>query len=147
MIAWPLSTLPTDTELDKWLECNGQAVNATLYPKLAVLMSNTPNYQGVFLRGYGSQYSYHYNTVLHSSSSLGILQGDSIRNITGRLQDRDSMEMLQGAFYFDSSTPHGNGGTVSKGSYEIIFDTSRVVPASNENRPVNIAVKYLIKAK
>jgi len=54
VIAWPLSTLPTDTELDKWLECNGQAVNATLYPKLAVLMSNTPNYQGVFLRGYGS---------------------------------------------------------------------------------------------
>ncbi|MBO4369418.1 MAG: tail fiber protein, partial [Desulfovibrio sp.] len=37
-------------EKDKWLECDGQAVNASLYPELYALMHNTPNLTGRFLR-------------------------------------------------------------------------------------------------
>ena len=37
-----------------------------VYPELAGLIGwNVPNYQGVFLRGYGGQTSYHYGAVEH----------------------------------------------------------------------------------
>lgn len=147
VIAWPLSTLPTGNEPGKWLECNGQAVNSSLYPKLASLMSYTPNYQGVFLRGYGSQYSYHYNTVLHSSSSLGVLQGDSIRNIAGDLGEMLHSDMFTGPFYERSRVGNKTFPDDRWVSGLSAFDASRVVPTANEDRPVNIAVKYLIKAK
>ena len=55
-------------------ECNGQAINSSKYPKLYTLMHNTPDYRGVFLRGLGG-----------NSASLGELQGDAIRNITGEI--------------------------------------------------------------
>ncbi|MBP2629480.1 MAG: hypothetical protein H6Q70_108 [Firmicutes bacterium] len=152
VIAWPLATLPTGSESGKWLECNGQAVNASLYPKLTVLMSYTPNYSGVFLRGYGSQNSYHYGTILHLSGNLGELQGDSIRNITGSIEMPemypDHSSGSSGAFYqylYDTArTYRVNGSGYGAVTY---FDTSRIVPTSNENRPVNKAVRYLIKAK
>ncbi len=114
-------------------------------------MSYTPNYQGVFLRGYGSQYSSHYGTVLHQSDELGILQGDAIRNITGTFPNNDYEYMSHhtGAFYYEG-TPIGHGYSDDP-SYCVGarsgFDASRVVPTDTENRPVNIAVKYLIKAK
>ena len=50
IIAWPVSTNPDDW--DKWLECNGQAIDRTAYPELyAIVGSNVPNLQGRFLRG------------------------------------------------------------------------------------------------
>jgi hypothetical protein len=114
-------------------------------------MSYTPNYQGIFLRGYGSQYSYHYNTVLHSSANLGDLQGDSIRNITGWVampeMYPDNSYGSDGAFYQylynTERTYRVNGSGYGATTY---FDTSRVVPVANENRPLNRAVRYLIKA-
>ena len=68
VVAWTLSVNPSDS----YLECNGQVVDSTKYPKLYALMHNTPDYRGVFLRGLGG-----------NSASLGELQGDAIRNITG----------------------------------------------------------------
>ena len=42
-----------------------------MYPELIALIgSNVPNYQGVFLRGYGGQTSYHYGAVGHWSAGL-----------------------------------------------------------------------------
>ena len=70
VVAWTLSVNPSDN----YLECNGQAVDSTKYPKLYEQMHNTPDYRGVFLRGLGG-----------NSASLGILQGDAIRNITGTM--------------------------------------------------------------
>ena len=47
-----------------------------MYPELVALIGwNVPNYQGVFLRGYGGQTSYHYGAVGHWSAGLGELQG------------------------------------------------------------------------
>lgn len=46
----------------------------SVYPELVALVGgNIPNYQGVFLRGYGSQTSYHYGVVEHWSAGLGEL--------------------------------------------------------------------------
>ena len=57
-----------------------------VYPELVALIGwNVPNYQGVFLRGYGGQTSYHYGAVGHWSAGLGELQGDGIREIWGEL--------------------------------------------------------------
>ena len=140
VVAWTLSANPSDN----YLECNGQAVDSTKYPKLYELMHNTPDYRGVFLRGLGG-----------NSAALGITQGDAIRNITGKTYTTNvptaaGFEYGTGAFYiFDL----GGQSVDNSGSYYsyigkgLAFDISRVVPTAEENRPVNKAVRYFIKAK
>ena len=134
IIAWALEINPDDN----YLECNGQSVNATKYPKLYTLMKNVPDYRGVFLRGLGG-----------NSASLGILQEDAIRNIYGSLPVNDNVgfPIPTGAFYYGYSFSYGprdENGTVGGIYY---FDASRIVPTAEENRPLNKAVRYFIKAK
>ncbi|MBD8985735.1 MAG: hypothetical protein EGR02_00210 [Clostridiales bacterium] len=38
----------------------------------------------------------------------------------------------------------GSGGY---GKRSVFFDASRVVPTAKENRPVNVAVRYLVRAR
>lgn len=86
---------------EAWLECNGQAID-TKYTRLRELVGDhTPNYQGVFLRGYGSQKAnviYSRNHVggdnnlpnlvqTFHSDSLGKIQTDSIRPNVGVFTD------------------------------------------------------------
>jgi len=187
-----------------WLECNGQAVDASKYPKLAKLMSVVPDYRGMFLRGLGG-----------NSSSLGQPQGDSSRKLDGAIigfssastsdagmahpagsrltgnqpfwysvvSDSRSYSWLYGSWsispystsslapdwynaltkyrYYMSSSTDDKGNT----SYSLVemqehpsltfnsqsralnFDVSRVWPVSDEFRPVNKSVRYMIKAK
>lgn len=138
IITWALEINPDDN----YLECNGQVVDGNKYPKLYALMHNTPDYRGVFLRGLGG-----------NSTSLGELQGDAIRNITGSFMvagnenDHGLGQPQSGAFYQSwrtSGSEWGNNGTPY---YMTYFDASRVVPVAVENRPVNKAVRYFIKAK
>lgn len=138
VVAWTLATDPSDN----YLECNGQAVDSTKYPKLYALMHNTPDYRGIFLRGLGG-----------NSAALGELQSDAIRNITGSFMvagngnDHGLGQPQSGAFYQSwrtSGSEWGNNGTPY---YMTYFDASRVVPVAVENRPVNKAVRYFIKAK
>ena len=150
IIAWPLITNPSDN----YLECNGQAIDSKKYPKLYKLMKNTPDYRGLFLRGLGSQTYSQLNGTLngitattYTSGDLNNIQGDSIRNIYGELPDRNSYYMWTGVFSFNVQKPEENGATLTEGGYRGIFDTSRVVPTANENRPINKAVRYFIKAK
>jgi hypothetical protein len=55
IVAWPVATNPSDWE--KWLECNGQAIDAAVYPELAALYAphggRVPDLRGMFLRGHG----------------------------------------------------------------------------------------------
>ena len=140
ILVWSKNEIP-----EGWLECNGQAVNQDLYPDLFALMHNTPNYQGYFLRGVGG-----------NSDKLGVEQGDAIRNIEGdvgaavwELGHKSSKSFYRekghegagGHFYY-----YGGMG-MTYGGKQIHFDASRVVPTANENRPVNKAVKYIIKAE
>ncbi len=138
---------------DGYLECNGQAVSSS-YPKLQALMSHTPNYQGMFLRGYGSQsHSQNNGTTVgvtsttHSSGSLGSVQGDSVREIYGYAQmGFPTAGSKQGVFETGGSSWAGDSGPdIPFGP--TTFKVSRVTPTSQEIRPANIAVRYIIKAK
>ena len=134
VVAWTLSVNPSDN----YLECNGQVVDGSKYPKLYALMHNVPDYRGVFLRGLGG-----------NSASLGELQGDAIRNITGNFNATDNNSWninANGVFYGQTIGAGDQGGEA--GEYKkYYFDTSRVVPTAEENRPINKAVRYFIKAK
>ena len=150
VIAWPVNSLPQES--GTWLECNGQSCAA--FPKLVAVLgrSTVPDYRGVFLRAYGSRTSSHYGTVTHQSGSLGELQGDAIRNITGRYSGYEfgrsgSTSYQAGALYDTGQTStSGSEGHTSR-ALTLGLDASRVVPTATENRPINIAVKYIIKAE
>ena len=173
VIAWPSSTLPratngvipsqgacvaavSDEQAEalgcEWLEADGSVLNSTAYAELSALTGGQlPDYRGVFLRGRGSVASSHYGAVTHQSGALGVLQGDTIRNITGQSQalHADTVGDVHGwsgainttAYYF-AGVEAGNGI-----SSVISIDASRVVPTANENRPVNRAVIYLVRTR
>ena len=175
VIAWPMSSDPAGIWSGFWLECNGQAIDAGKYPKLAKLMSAVPDYRGVFLRGLGG-----------NSSSLGQLQGDTARALTGFWgtypvgnSPKDSNPFYstqtsnepasvlsaksdwdyylykyryrlvgdaQNGYSLEESIESPN--IVYRGySGQVNFDVSRAWPTSNEFRPINKAVRYMIKAK
>ena len=144
VVAWTLSVNPSDS----YLECNGQVVDSTKYPKLYALMHNTPDYRGVFLRGLGG-----------NSANLGILQGDAIRNITGKIslswtgngaQLFADSTISTGAFQltdYHNVNPVSDYGGNERHPGSFYFNASRVVPVAVENRPINKSVRYFIKAK
>lgn len=148
VITW--ASVNNPNESGTWLECNGQS--CTAYPELVkVLGSNTvPDYRGVFLRGLGSVTSTHYGTVQHQSNGLGELQGDAIRNIYGDFStlDAGSIEYPTGAFQYahDKSRANCNYFVSTWNDYLVFFNAYYVVPTANEDRPINRAVRYFIKA-
>ena len=83
----------------------------------------------------------------------GSILGDAIRNITGSAAMADDNRLtpnnnqsLTGAFY---DTGRSNGNAIGGNATQPIigFDASRVVPVSNENRPVSAFGVYAIKAR
>ena len=110
-----------------------------------------PDLRGLFLRGYGSQ-AYAQNngttvgitTTTHSSGAMGQIQGDALRPITsGGIHHFGSAG--GGAFetwgYSDQKGSDGGGSMITR------LDTSRVMPTAPEIRPVNRAVRYLMRAR
>ena len=101
-MVWPTANIPTYGR-GVWLECNGQYFEPDRFPQLykSLGSDHVPNYQGMFLRGYGEQQytqingslSYYdangnlvngYNipsTTIHKSASIGEIQGDSMRHM------------------------------------------------------------------
>ena len=147
ILAWPVGQNPED--MDNWLECNGQSISPSVYPELfAVVGGQVPDLRGLFLRGYGAQTSSHYGSVVHQSGELGMVQGDAIRNITGSSGDSPN----SGAYYYGALAGGAGGarkfaGEGLRGRSAINFDASRVVPTAEENRPVNTAVRFLVRAR
>ncbi len=116
-------------------------------------MPNTPNYKGMFLRGAGSQTVNHgkYGSVEHETK-LGEVQSDTIRNITGRYSGQGAISPFfindfSGAFVSSGTTLHTADTAAFYTGHGFMFDSSKVVPTANENRPVNVGVKYIIKAE
>lgn len=150
VITWASANNPNEN--GTWLECNGQS--CTAYPDLVkVLGTDTvPDYRGVFLRGLGSVTSTHYGTVQHQSNGLGELQGDAIRNIYGDFSTLDAggIEYPTGSFQYAMDKSRVNCGPVAWSStyndYLVSFNAYYVVPTANEDRPINRAVRYFIKA-
>ncbi len=153
VIIWTKNAVP-----DGWLECDGRVVNKTLYPELAALMSNVPNYQGMFLRGAGTQAINHgsYGWAYHGTT-LGEVQGDTIRNtLEGSFEITDAAGLVFGAFTNAKGVFSAHGGTNGwkiRGDFGSVaqrtlkFSMKNAVPTSEENRPINIGVKYIIKAE
>jgi hypothetical protein len=92
---------------------------------------------------------------------LQATQGDSLRQINGRLgavtfdswadfesQGDGYAAVATGAFGFASTGYHYDGEVGhSEIHYDINFSSSYVTPTSNEIRPVNIAVRYMMRAR
>lgn len=75
--------------------------------------------------------------------NIGSWQEDTIRNITGAVATSESTYST-GAFAHAGSVS-GNSSTGGSTDYYSTFDSSRVVPVGNDNRPSNISVNYIIK--
>lgn len=142
IISWPVAQNPADWQNPdgsyNWLECNGQNFSQAAYPELfALLGGRVPDLRGLFLRGHGG-----------NSAALGVTQGDAIRNIRGTIAGYNGgIRAMDGAFvqgWSEYATSAGNNFNIPSGVY---FDASRVVPTSEENRPVNVAVRYLVRSR
>jgi hypothetical protein len=114
--------------------------------------TNVPDLRGLFLRGHGSQAHYQNNgstvgvtSTTHQSGSLGMVQGDAIRNITGGHGSTYYSAGGAGALY-SGTLVNLNQAPGSSGFSRVHLDVSRVVSTANENRPVNTAVRYLVRA-
>lgn len=149
VIIWTKEIIP-----EGWLECNGQPVNEALYPDLHKLMPSTPNYQGMFLRGAGSQsfvqnngWSVGNTNTVYASAGLGQIQGDATRRITGWFSLDNQSPFCGGIFYNTRMTGNDYNASGWEPVTQMNFDNARFAPTAAEIRPVNIAVKYIIKAE
>lgn len=127
-----------------WIKMNGQAINATTYPKLAAIYgSNLPDLRGEFIRGWDD------GRGVDAGRAIFSAQGDAIRNIVGSI---NALGAESGAFYY-SRTPstgswvHWAADTATHDVLTYGFDASRVVPTASENRPRNIAFNYIVRGE
>ena len=129
------------------------------YPELfAVLGGQVPDLRGLFLRGYGSQVHSQNNgstvgvtATLHSSGQLGLVQGDATRQIFGQVTNVGAVSghSSSGAMYSKTQFGYANDYNGSKDDPGIILqiDSERITPTATENRPVNTAVRFLVRAR
>ncbi|EQB0593035.1 phage tail protein [Escherichia coli] len=150
-VPWPSATPPTG-----WLKCNGAAFSAEEYPELAKVYptNKLPDLRGEFIRGWDDGRGIDTNRSLLSS------QGDTIRNITGFINevkgtiDTATFRLQTGTGAFALASQAMRNIYNNLGTYEtkntpytgFSFDASRVVPTASENRPRNIAFNYIVRA-
>nr|WP_315113249.1 phage tail protein [uncultured Campylobacter sp.] len=102
---------------------------------------NLPKFNdGKFIRGTGG-----------NAASLGIAQGDAIRNITGGFGDISGVygefHNPTGAFTNNQPRKKYTSGGWTEDNKGMGFDASKQVPVAPENRPYNMSVIILIKVK
>lgn len=166
VIIWPvaISGSSMTDESGTWLLCNGQTISESDYPDLVSVLGSTsvPNYRGLFMRGYGSCTHSQINGTIngtssttHTSGELGEVQGDAMRELYGDVpvgsesSATNVTSAISGVFGYSSSytNPGQSASYLSQSCCLPFFSASRYVPTADENRPVNTAVNYLIKAK
>ena len=153
MLPFPKGTVPPG-----FLEVDGSLQSAAAYPDLAAYLGTTfntggepagyfrlPESRGEFLRGWD------HGRGVDAGRSIGSIQGDAIRNLSGTLgkvyRRADSGEAT--GVYANSPKSPGqivSGSNIADQTVEIKFDASLQVPTAAENRPRNLAVMWCIKA-
>lgn len=129
--------------------CDGRELLKTAYPQLfgAIgtiygesadkLKFKIPDLRGCFTRCVGG-----------NAGALGTKQGDAIRNITGTFATTFAYGDVQTGV-FTSSTAKNTGVSTYAGTHEravtLNFNANSIVPTANENRPVNMAMNYVIQ--
>jgi hypothetical protein len=121
--------------------------------------SNLPDTRGLFLRGLGEQWHLQNNGstigetwTLHQSGELGQRQGDATRNINAPLGNAPIRTLgsyfggAGAAWEVDGAYAFASGVLLTEGHGIYGLNISRVAPTANENRPVNMAARYLILA-
>lgn len=143
---------------DGWLECNGQSVNSVKYPEyVSKFGAAVPDYRGFFLRGYGGKsaalgvaqdYSVQtngYNKILFHDFGLGKI--DYVKNIdyvNPTIPDNPAFEMTPGSI----STTSESKQVVTSGSVLKMQDVGITITSeAGETRPVNKAVRYIVKVE
>lgn len=174
---YPKALTSAECTARRLLLCNGQVVpTGSTYDALNTFLggsygtsnsrSKVPNFQGMFLRGYGSQsltlsltgVSY---TYTYSSGSIGTAQGMAVPNITGTGSGLSECKnytsgvyyewekQVTGAFYTDKSQNwYGSNGGIDKDDGLICMNANRCHLAygnASEVRPTNMAVYYYIR--
>ena len=155
----PIATIPPG-----WLALEGGSYNRSAYPKLwdyinkyghKVADSQRANYPGSFTTGNGST-TFRLPNMKGlfargqggNSAGLGQLQGDAIRNVVGgwlgfhRGYAETSGAVAEGVRW--SAAVKSGKGDDWGARYQL--DASRVVPTADENRPVNVAWRFIIRA-
>ena len=124
ILAWPVGQNPED--MDNWLECNGQSISPSVYPELfALLGGQVPDLRGLFLRGYGGK-----------SAALGATQ-DQATASSGIQIATAFIDLGGGGWDGWAYAPYPQAG----GSWTTLPGTG------DETRPVNTAVRYLVRAR
>ena len=124
ILAWPVGQNPED--MDNWLECNGQSISPSVYPELfAVLGGQVPDLRGLFLRGFGGKSAALGTTQDQATASSGIQIATAFIDLGG------------GGWDGWAYAPYPQAG----GSWTTLPGTG------DETRPVNTAVRYLVRAR
>ena len=124
ILAWPVGQNPED--MDNWLECNGQSISPSVYSELfAVLGGQVPDLRGLFLRGYGGKSAALGTTQDQATASSGIQIATAFIDLGG------------GGWDGWAYAPYPQAG----GSWTTLPGTG------DETRPVNQAVRYLVRAR
>lgn len=132
VIVWPSAANPKDAE--KWLDCYGQTITADKYPELvAAIGSQVPDYRGQFLRGVGGK-----SAALGAAQSDGVYAPSVSISIPNMSLGGVANPYCQ-AEYYCPQTYVASGGSIGT--------TVSTSTGSGETRPVNKAVRFLIRAK
>ncbi|WP_165176880.1 phage tail protein [Desulfovibrio sp. ZJ369] len=132
IIAWPVATNPED--MSNWLECNGQSISRSVFPELfAVMGAKVPDLRGYFLRGYGGK-----------SGTLGVQQDAEKPRHTHPVG-----KVVNGTGYhgggYGAFLDYSHSGDFRK--YGVKYSGAAEYEQATENRPINKAVRYLIRAR
>jgi hypothetical protein len=153
IMIWPSAENPPDYE--KYMDCDGRAITQTEYPELyAQYGGNIPDMRGMFLRGVGGK-----------SGALGELQAEgvyidpstakiSIGGGVGHIiMQSHTSYVIQTGYGIMTAIAKASSGSNPRDPMELVKTGSMVelpvklsVSGADETRPVNKAVRYLVRA-
>ena len=131
IVAWPVASNPED--MDNWLECNGQAVSQTAYPELFALVgARVPDYRGEFLRGVDA------GRGIDPGRTIGSWQNHAMQS------HNHGWTGIEGGGY-----PKEPSERTTPGHSRAYVCNTRIIDVGEgtENRPRNIAVRYLVRSR